>query len=980
MGSSVSVVCTSSIENCHPEKFSVYLNNNPQPSLHHLNHSAVELQLHHVTIPHSSIRCHVKCKGQRGQQMVCGKDIKGGLIPDTPTITNITFVNSSHKKAVLQWNKSEQLCAEVRYRATVTDWNMVEEKETSCENSTFELCGLKPFTQYEFQIRGCKPNKKLRCSDWSPSFLERTPEAVIPDTPTITNITFVNSSHKKAVLQWNKSEQLCAEVRYRATVTDWNMVEEKETSCENSTFELCGLKPFTQYEFQIRGCKPNKKLRCSDWSLSFLERTPEAEPCRRVDVWRIMGPTHGNGSQTVTILWKEEVKQAEQTDIVYMATEAYFALCFHLERISAVCASPSPVNSDWVRLCFGSENDDIRNDYKCTLVDPPDPPQNLTCTQNGQLGDVTCTWDRGRKPYIKTSFHLRMKNKTHDLNGICDDPSSGSVSFHTLNAESVYTVWVASSNALGSASSPPLNITLNDIVKPHPPVITLFNCASSDCTLHWEAAQNCQLLEVRDQPLGHSTWKHHTLNKLNQSEARGQILGYKVTSPFPREDKIPVVLPDSQNHLTVTSSHCILTLSAFNSRGNSPPTNISIPFQTGFPAPGNVTCMRHSNDSIVVKWRPPVNEALALQGYVVEWSPIQDKLDLGWTRLPHDKLSTVISAMKPYACYKVTVNALYDEGVGKAGFVHAYIKQLAPTEGPTPSIKHKSSTMVTVHWQQVPVEHRKGCISSYSIYLKSLNSAHLLVHGPIDASHTNYTINGLKPGTTYQAWMTASTAAGEGPKREFEFTVTPEENPLVLSLAGAALIFFLVWLALLCICCNSAVNQRATIISCIYSLKLTQGQMKLVYDLHLSDSLSSCDEPDTLEIEEVSKESDSAPEDLVSDNGTGAPAEEKQAGKPTMLPWCRPKDLAIYKHQLPCAYIQSVSQESDTSVQTPESCNTEITVDYIPSNVLHMGSSEEETCDFFDDFAPSFLGNLFSKPEGTLTLDAVKIDCSSFLD
>lgn len=53
--------------------------------------------------------------------------------------------------------------------------------------------------------------------------------------------------------------------------------------------------------------------------------------------------------------------------------------------------------------------------------------------------------------------------------------------------------------------------------------------------------------------------------------------------------------------------------------------------------------MRHSNDSIVVKWRPPVNEALALQGYVVEWSPTQDKLDLGWTRLPHDKLSTVIS-------------------------------------------------------------------------------------------------------------------------------------------------------------------------------------------------------------------------------------------------------------------------------------------------------------------------------------------------
>ncbi|XP_033869220.3 interleukin-12 receptor subunit beta-2-like [Acipenser ruthenus] len=762
-----------------------------------------------------------------------------------------------------------------------------------------------------------------------------------------------------------------------------------------------------------------------------------------------------NGCRTAIYQDSNEIRDRHQ----YNSSTIYLEIA-NLQKHKVAFACKTECNS-FSRLICGI---DIKAGY------PPDPPQNLTCTQNGQLGDVTCTWDKGREPYIKTSFHLRMKNKTHDLNGICDDPGSGSVSFHTLNAESVYTVWVTSSNALGSASSPPLNITLNDIVKPHPPVITLFNCASSDCTLHWEAAQNCQLLEVRDQPLSHSTWKHHTLNvtvdrfilpglqpftdyqfqvrcklshtkgmwsewsepftnktpeavpikeldiwfvmetpdpnsltlvwkKLSQSEARGQILGYKVTSPFPCKDKITVVLPDSENHLTVTSSHCNLTLSAYNSRGNSPPTNISIPFQTGFPAPGNVTCVRHSNDSIVVKWRPPVNTALALQGYVVEWSPTQDKLDLSWTRLPHDKLSTVISAMKPYVCYKVMVNALYDEGVGKAGFVHAYVKQLAPTEGPTPSIKHMSSTMVTVHWQQLPVEHRKGCISSYSIYLKSLNSAHLLVHGLIDASHTNYTINGLKPGATYQAWMTASTAAGEGPKREFEFTVTPEENPLVLSLTGAALIFFLVWLALVCICCNSAVNQRMTLLcsrftpqwytghvpdpaNCKWAQEYAavKGQMKLVYDLHLSDSLSSCDEPDTLEVEEVSEESDSAPEDLVSDNGTGAPAEEKQAGKPTMLPWCRPEDLAIYKHHLPGAYIQSVSQASDISVQTPESCNTEITVDYIPSNVLHMGSSKEETCNFFDDFAPSFPRSPFSKPEGTLTLDAVKINCSSFLD
>ncbi|XP_034780707.2 interleukin-23 receptor-like [Acipenser ruthenus] len=300
MGSSVSVICTSSIENCHPEKFSVYLNNNPQPSLHHLNHSAVELQLHHVTIPHSSIRCHVKCKGQRGQQMVCGKDIKGGYPPDKPT--NLTCVS--------KWKSNKINCTWKKGIDTYINTSYIVEFQSSGRIQMFspQREGYVPIPLSHFEMDAeynVSVHAKNHLGQSQSAIIQLTiNDVVIPDTPTITNITFVNSSHKKAVLQWNKSEQLCAEVRYRATVTDWNMVEEKETSCENSTFELRGLKPFTQYEFQIRGCKPNKKLRCSDWSPSFLERTPEAEPCRRVDVWRIMGPTHGNGSQTVTILWK----------------------------------------------------------------------------------------------------------------------------------------------------------------------------------------------------------------------------------------------------------------------------------------------------------------------------------------------------------------------------------------------------------------------------------------------------------------------------------------------------------------------------------------------------------------------------------------------------------------------------------------------------------------------------------------------------
>ncbi len=87
-----------------------------------------------------------------------------------------------------------------------------------------------------------------------------------------------------------------------------------------------------------------------------------------------------------------------------------------------------------------------------------------------------------------------------------------------------------------------------------------------------------------------------------------------------------------------------------------------------------------------------------------------------------------------------------------------------------------------------------------------------------------------------------------------------------------------------------------------------------------------------------------------------------------------------------CSYIKSLSQESSSSDATQITRITDMTEDYISTHDAISGEEEDEEEEMgLDEFV--FLPSTHSPfPEpliltgGKLTLDAVKIDCSEFLD
>ncbi|XP_036375741.1 interleukin-12 receptor subunit beta-2 [Megalops cyprinoides] len=487
-----------------------------------------------------------------------------------------------------------------------------------------------------------------------------------------------------------------------------------------------------------------------------------------------------------------------------------------------------------------------------------------------------------------------------------------------------------------------------------------------------------------------------SFRELSEPEARGRILGYRLKVRDLQKGSTWESDIDSGKDLPISCSRCAVTLSAYNSKGHSPPTDMTIPLSAHSAlAPRNVSYTPYyTNYSIAISWQKPAS-AGPVNGYLVEWHQAnRRKKGLMWLRVGQDQLSAVITEnIQPGECYQGAVYALYESMMGKADFVDAYSWQSVPTKGPVPK-ETVEGGRVTVSWEAIPWEHQRGCIKSYTIYLK--RGENIINYGPIGPSVRNYTImSGLQPGVQHTLWMTGWTAAGEGPSGEMKVFYPPQEEQQGMLILTAGISTFLVCLVVMSLCQIPSVRQRAS--ACCFCLMpdiipdpanskwakeyvAVKGQMTLDYTMCLSDSTLSEEEPYTVQVQEC--------QDWPSRNPELSRASLSGEATTVMHLRLQPdqdlQDLPSYQGQPSCPYIKSFSHESDSSEQTHESRSTEVTVDYISSHgLLAEGGEEvedeEDVLNFFPCTQSLFLEPLTSFG-GNLTLDAVKIDCSGFMD
>ncbi|XP_053613669.1 cell adhesion molecule Dscam2-like isoform X2 [Plodia interpunctella] len=258
-----------------------------------------------------------------------------------------------------------------------------------------------------------------------------------------------------------------------------------------------------------------------------------------------------------------------------------------------------------------------------------------------------------------------------------------------------------------------------------------------------------------------------------------------------------------------------VSVRAFNSAGAGPATSpVNTLTQESVPleGPRAVRCRAVSPQSMKVEWSPPPAHAHhgALLGYKLLYRPQHNWLEwevrgggstgtgLGAEVKRVAGVETLLLALRPHTNYTVQALAYTAAGDGvPAHSIHCTTQQDVP--GPPAAVKVVATSVTSLAVSWLPPSRANGPILYYTIFYRELGRERPPQTTTVQAENGDALVGlggstelrSLSEGATYEAWVAAHSAAGEGePSAPQPATTTPR--------AGARLLSFGVWTRVRC--------------------------------------------------------------------------------------------------------------------------------------------------------------------------------------
>lgn len=247
-----------------------------------------------------------------------------------------------------------------------------------------------------------------------------------------------------------------------------------------------------------------------------------------------------------------------------------------------------------------------------------------------------------------------------------------------------------------------------------------------------------------------------------QREANGRVLGYRVTLSPRRRGRDPSTVCNTthtQCNFSVPAGTRRVYLSAYNSAGESAPTEVALLERKGQPLAG-LRAVPAGERSLWVHWEAPLAPVIA---YVLEWQRVTAEpghCSACW-QMERDGAATtalIQDGIEPFQRYNISLYPLYEGTVGVPVHTTAYSQQKAPSHAPKLHLESISKSEAELCWEPLPVEMQNGFITSYTIFWA--NSITNGASATVNPSLSSFVIRGLKPSTLYKVHIMASTAAG----------------------------------------------------------------------------------------------------------------------------------------------------------------------------------------------------------------------------
>ncbi|RVE41204.1 hypothetical protein evm_014145 [Chilo suppressalis] len=434
-----------------------------------------------------------------------------------------------------------------------------------------------------------------------------------------------------------------------------------------------------------------------------------------------------------------------------------------------------------------------------TILEPPTPPSDLRIeTVRSRSAGVSWrdtlranarhyTLQYAIAQYADTAWeHATTINVTRK-----DSDIRQSVELQNLRPATAYGVRVATGNQVGTSMyTAPIHFTTHEEAPSSAPI-------------------NVQVEQTENPGELHVTW----MPPLKESH-NGIIVGYNVravpqNSGADASDTRTIKVSQKSGKQEALLSGLLkntryaVSVSLFNNAGTGP---FSLPVlqdtREGAPeqAPPSVECTAVSSTSVRVGWQPIAQSGHgnSLVGYTVLYATEEG----AWQNQTSLHTELYLQGLMKYTNYTVKVAGFSNFGAGPYSYP-IVCSTLQDVPGPPADIKVLvlSSSSLLVSWKKP--EHPNGELLYYTVYIKltSSSGSPQTLRVEAEGGRTTAELKDLVSGRTYEAWLTASTAAGEGPPtRRISHTPTHRVVAGVASLGGTVSVGVGSSLLLVCQC------------------------------------------------------------------------------------------------------------------------------------------------------------------------------------
>ncbi|XP_051532876.1 LIF receptor subunit alpha b [Myxocyprinus asiaticus] len=341
-------------------------------------------------------------------------------------------------------------------------------------------------------------------------------------------------------------------------------------------------------------------------------------------------------------------------------------------------------------------------------------------------------------------------------------------------------------------------------------------------------------------------WEQNTYivwKPLTKQQSNGIITGYELTisdskdkwrNPIHRGLKTPLC-----HNLTSGNEKGdqIITVSASNSAGLSPPSSITIP---SFPDNGvSVSPINSSKGGFTMFWEESSRSSC---GYVVDWFPTYSKKHCAveWRKIPSGHLSTWIPSefFQPGVRYTISVYACTAGAPQLLQRREGYAVEQRPFEKIQNLRSERKGRTLVLSWNKVPLGKQGGFILGYRLVI--FNSD---INRTINTKTTREPTASLTldPGS-YTINISAYTSAGEGDNATISFLVEKSIHQMIAATVVGSSVAALVFIFITVLCFRKRKWLKEILYPDIPEPKLTgEWTKKGVYCSPLTEGYMKCE-------------------------------------------------------------------------------------------------------------------------------------------